>query len=394
MRFARRAGWPLEQSDWARQVESARSEDRVRVDLTESIPSRCGLDHAGAALAQVLAGLARDARIERYAPDPLGDPEARRAIADYLSARMAAVEPGHVALTAGTSEGYAHLFRLLADAGDRVLVPRPGYPLFDFIAELEGLEPVPYPLVFEEGARAWRVDLAGVRDALDERTRTLVVVHPANPTGSLVHPEDAAALRALCRERGIALIADEVFGDYLFDEAAKPKSWLASPDAAPLEFALSGASKMLALPQLKLAWIAVGGLASDRRAEALARLEVITDTYLSVSPLAAYAVSELLARRTELQAPVLARVRANHARLLEAVAGSGLEVRAADGGWAAVLHGDLDDEDRATRLLDRDGVLVQPGYLFDLPTGHLVVSLLVEPASLEQGIAALLASER
>jgi hypothetical protein len=391
MRFARRAGWDLEQSEFARRVEAARAAGRVRVDLAESIPARCGFDDAGRALARALARIAGDARVVNYDPDPRGGIEARRAVAAYLAARQATVEPEHVVLSAGTSEGYAHLFRLLADAGDRVLVPRPGYPLFDFIAELEGLEAVPYPLAYEPAARAWRVDLAALRGAIDARTRALVVVNPSNPTGALVHPADAAELGALCRQRGIALLADEVFGDYLFDPAAKPASWLASAHGGGLAFVLSGASKVLALPQLKLAWIAVAGAAAARD-EALARLEVIADTYLSVSPLAGLVLPELLAGRAALQAPVLARVRLNHARLLELPRGCGLEALPADGGWAAVLRGEGDDEELATRLLERDGVLVHPGYLFDLPPGHLVVSLLPAPADFARGLDALVAS--
>jgi len=404
--FAARAAWDLAPNELARRVEARRAAGLPLHDLSESNPTRCRLPAAGEALRAALAGLSRDPRVLRYEPLPKGDPLARAAVAAHHGARGAPVDPERLVLTAGTSEGYAHLFRLLGDPGDRVLVPRPSYPLFDFLAGLEGLETVTYPLRLDRAAGAWRPDLAALARASDARTRALVVVHPNNPTGSCLRLEDAAALRGFCRERGLALIADEVFADYADAPpraGAWPASLLAGGDAedAPLGFVLSGLSKLLGLPQLKLAWIAVTGPARLRD-EALARLEVVADTYLSVSAPAALLTPELLQHADAVQAEIVARVRENLARLdatLERVEHA--ERLPRDGGWYALVRVGArpgrpapDEDALVTALLEQDGVLVQPGWLFELEdeadsAAHLVLSLLPAPEVFEPALAAL-----
>jgi hypothetical protein len=335
--------------------------------------------------------------VRAYAPDPRGPARAREAIAAHHADAGAGVRvaPEHVVLTAGTSEGYAHLFRLLGDPGDRVHVPSPGYPLFEHLAALEGLEAVPYRLLPPGQGARWRVDLASLEASLSPASRALLVIHPHNPTGCFVDPSDLAELRALGRARGLALISDEVFAG-TGASAASPPSLLAGAEDGPLHFVLSGASKRLALPQLKLAWIVAAGPAAARD-EALARLEFVADAYLSVSPLLASALPGLLARERELAAPLLARLATNRARLAALGAAGPVTALPAEAGWAAILRvrGPRDAEALALGLLEREGVLVQPGFLFDLEdepgAAQLVVSLLPEPERFARGLDALVA---
>jgi len=391
--FARRAGWDLTPSPLAARLEERRKRGLPVLDLSESNPTRVGLDAPGAALAQALAALARDPAVRRYEPEPHGPAPVREAIAAHLAAAGACVAPEQVVLTAGTSEAYAHLFRLLGDPGARVHVPSPGYPLFEHLAALEGLEASPYRLVPPARGARWRIDFASLR--LGPASRALLVIHPHNPTGSFVDPEDLAQLRVLGRERGLALISDEVFSGTGAGGAAPPSA-LAGAEAGPLDFVLSGASKALALPQLKLAWLVVAGPAAARE-EALARLEFVADAYLSVSPLLARALPGLLAQRDVLVAPLCERVATNRARLAALPAAGPLSALPAEAGWAALLrvHGPRDAEALALGLLERAGVLVQPGFLFDLEdapgAAQLVVSLLPEPGPFARGLDALVA---
>jgi len=387
--FSRRAGWDLAPNELARRVAARRRRGLPLLDLSDANPTRSGLAPS-AALREALA----DGAALPYQPDPRGDPEARAAIAAYHGAGIA---PEHVILTSGTSEGYAHLFRLLADPGDRVHLPTPGYPLFEHLAGLEGLEVERYPLrAPPAGAARWRIDLEAFAAGLGPRSRAVVAIHPHNPTGSFVDPDDWAALRAIGRERELAIVSDEVFADYGFAATAAPGA-LAGAAQGPLHCVLSGASKLLGLPQLKVAWIAVAG-PSALRDEALARLEFTADAYLSVSPLLARALAPLLARREEIQQPIRARVGRNREALAAAL--RGLEHAAllpAEAGWSALLRvaGARDEEALVLDLLERTGVLVQPGFLFDLggdtpPCAHLVVSLLLEPRDFTRGVDALL----
>jgi len=397
--FARRAAWDLTPNPLAERVAARRRLGLPVLDLADANPTRAGLAAPAEALALALGELARDARALGYDPDPRGDPAARAAIA----ACHPGAAPDAVVLTAGTSEGYAHLFRILADPGDRVHLPTPGYPLFEHLAELEGLEVSRYPLLppAPGGAARWRIDLGALADSLSPRSRAVLAIHPHNPTGSFVDPEDWAALRALGRSRGLALVSDEVFAESGQGGPA-PAGALAGAREGPLHFLLSGASKLLALPQLKLAWIAVGG--PDReRAEAVARLEFVADAFLSVSPLLARALPRLLAQRAGIRSELAARVAGNRARLGAAAAASrSVQCLPAEAGWAAILRvaprdgAAPDEEALALAILDRCGVLVQPGFLFDLeappgrPAAHLVLSLLAEPEGFGAAVEDLL----
>ncbi|HEX5065045.1 MAG TPA: pyridoxal phosphate-dependent aminotransferase [Myxococcota bacterium] len=399
--FARRVAWDLSRNPLAEAVLARRARGAEVVDLTDANPTRAGLLAGGEALARVLADVARDADTRRYEPDPRGPCAAREAIARYHARGGPAIDPDCVLLTAGTSEGYAHLFRLLADPGERVLVPRPGYPLFDFLAGLEGVATGSYPLV-RRGA-GFRIDGGALaREAARPGVRALLAVHAHNPTGAFVHPDDAHALRALCREHGQALVSDEVFAESAL-EPAPPGTRLASlydsQGDASLHFVLSGASKLLALPQLKLSWIVVGG-ARALRDEAASRLEAIADTYLSVSPVLAACLPALLDARPAIEAQLRARVRANRDALAKLVAAvPGAELLPVEGGFTAILEfagrdgAAPDEEALALACVERAGVLAHPGFFFDFEDdgrARLVVSLLAEPERFAVAARALL----
>lgn len=384
--FAARTEWDLAPSRLAAALAARRAAGLPVLDLTESNPTRCGLAPDGDG---VLRALAHPESL-RYDPSPLGLPEARAAVANYYAAKGVALEADRICLTASTSEAYGYLFRLLADPGDEILVPHPSYPLLDFLADLNDVRLVPYPLAYDG---RWRIEAEALRAAAGPRARALVAVHPNNPTGSFLAPGERDTLVDLCRARGLALIADEVFGDYAFAPEAEGARTLAGT-AGALTFVLSGLSKVAALPQMKLGWIAASGPEDLVRA-ALARLEVIADTYLSVSTPIQRALPAVLAGRAEIQGRVLARLRANRKALADrAGLGGPVEVLAAQGGWYMTLRlpGVRDDEAWAMDLLAEDGVLVHPGYLFDFAEGgYLVLSLLPPEEVFREGIGRLLA---
>ena len=400
--FARRAAWDLTRNPLSEAVERRLARGEEVVDLTDANPTRAGLLMGSDALARALADAARDAQLRRYEPDPRGPRAAREAIARYHARGGSPMDPDQVLLTAGTSEGYAHLFRLLADPGERVLVPHPGYPLFDLLAGLEGVETQGYPLVRRGGAIRIDAD-ALAREASDPRTRALLAVHPHNPTGAFVHRDDADLLRALCREHELALVSDEVFAESAFEPAPQATQRLASlldsRGDAPLHFILSGASKLLALPQLKLSWIVVAG-APKLRDEARARLEAISDTYLSVSPVLAACLPALLEERPAIESALRARVRANRDALAAQVAATTFaDLWPAEAGFTAILElrgadGVAPDEEALALVgVERAGVLAHPGFFFDFEDdgrARLVVSLLAEPERFAAAVRALL----
>jgi aspartate/methionine/tyrosine aminotransferase len=354
-------------------------------DLTESNPTRCRLPYPE----NLLEALA-DPRGLAYRPEPKGPLGARAAIARVYRGWGVELDPERVVLTASTSEAYGFLMRLLADPGDRLLVPTPSYPLFDQLARLDAVSLVPYALAVDDG---WRPDFDALA-AAPERCRALIVVHPNNPTGSFVQPDDATRLAELCRARGWALIADEVFLPFPLDGGPGSGRSFAATTAC-LSFSLGGLSKSVGLPQLKLGWIAVSGPDGELPG-ALARLEYVADAYLSVSTPVALAAPQLLERGLPVQRAIAGRCRANLDRLRE-LAGStpAVTVLPAGGGWSAVLRVPslLDDEGLAVHLLESTGVAVHPGYLFDLPgEGYLVLSLLPPEEVFAEGVRRVLAA--
>lgn len=392
MRYSRRLDWAAPPNTLASLLDEKRAANAKLLDLTVSNPTRVGLPYPTDAIARALA----DPRAATYDPTPQGLPEARRAVADYYAAHGDEVNPEHLLLTASTSEAYALLFKLLCDPGDCVLVPRPSYPLFDFLSALEGVALADYPLSFDG---AWHLDRAALEDALDRaeaahpgRVRALLAVSPNNPTGSFLKRDERALLASLCRERDLALIVDEVFADYAFAPDPRRAPSMVSEREA-LCFTLSGCSKVLGLPQLKLGWVHVSG-PDEERGRALARLELVADTYLSVGASAQLALPALLPLRDEIGGAILARCRQNLATLRERTMGTACQALPVEGGWYATLRlpAVQSDEAWALSLLAHDDVLVQPGYFYDLPSeAHVVVSLLCDPASFEEGLRRLLA---
>jgi alanine-synthesizing transaminase len=353
----------------------ALAERRARLppvaDLTESNPTRAGFTYPPDLLDELVSAAAL-----RYEPQALGLGAAREAIARDHGRRGAVIDPGRVILTASTSEAYAWLFKLLCDAGDTVLVPRPSYPLFEHLTRLEGVKSVPFDLEYEG---RWEIDFATLQSAPDT-TRALIVVSPNNPTGSYVTAADLDRLQALCRDRGWALIADEVFADYRLETDA-PLTDIAARADVPA-FTLGGLSKTVGLPQLKLGWIVAGGPPAACDA-ALAGLELIADSFLSVNTPVQVAAEALLERGAAIRAQIHDRVRGNLSQLRQTASQfPACDVLKVEGGWSAVIRvpATRTEEHLILELLDREGILVHPGYFFDFPReAYVVVSLLVFP---------------
>jgi aspartate/methionine/tyrosine aminotransferase len=382
--FSRRLAWGAAENPLAQREAARRGAGGEVLDLSVSNPTEVGLPYPVAALAAALA----DPAVARYQPAPFGLPAARQAVAADYARRGATVDPGAIVLTASSSESYALLFKLLANPGEVVLVPQPSYPLFEYLARLEGLEPRPYRLAYDG---RWRVDLG----SLDlEGARVLCLVSPNNPTGSFVHHADLEALAALAAEHDLALVVDEVFADYPLAPGAGAVLEVAAAAPVALTFCLGGLSKGAGLPQMKAGWLAAVGPAA-LVAEALPRLELVSDTYLSVGTPVQLALPRLLELGGGIRARIAARVQTNRAALAAALGpDSPCTLLPAEGGWSAILRvpAVMTDEDWALRLLDHDGVLVSPGYFFDLALGAtLVLSLLPDPATFSEGVRRLLA---
>lgn len=361
-----------------------RAEHREVLDLTESNPTRCGLHYNQDA---ILRALANPASLT-YQPAARGLDSARRAVRAYYAEQGAEVDRDAIILCVTTSEAYSYVFRLLCDPQDEVLVPAPSYPLFDFLAGLQDVTPVPYSLIYDHG---WQIDFHSLTSALTSRTRAVVVVHPNNPTGSYVKASEREELNRICSGRDLAVVADEVFLDYAHSEHRRPPSFAAN--AGVLTFTLSGLSKIAALPQMKVAWLITSG-PKELVDKAGARLEVIADTYLSPNAPVQHALPALMAERASIQQQLRARIRANltglDSQLRHYSSCARLEV---EGGWYAILrvpaHGS--DEDLAMDLLRDRGVFVHPGHFYDFPAdGYLVVSLITPEKVFAEGTERLL----
>jgi alanine-synthesizing transaminase len=378
--FSTRTSFDLTLNRLAAAAGKRRASGLTLLDLTESNPTSAGLAYPE----DLLAVLAASTGLT-YAPDPRGMRVARAAVSLDFARRGFTVAPERLVLTASSSESYALLFKLLCDPGDEVLVPRPGYPLFDFLAQLEAIAVRPYALAWDG---EWHVDLPALAATLTPRTRAVVLVNPGNPTGAFLKQDELAGLQRLAGARGLALISDEVFADYAFREDARRAASVAA-DGEALAFSLGGISKSLGLPQLKLGWIAASGPAALRE-PALARLEVEADTYLSVGTPVQLALPSLLQRREELQTAIHSRLAQNLAVLRSALTpGSPISLLDPEGGWYVTLRvpATEGEEALAVRLVEEEGVLVHPGFFFDFPTeAFLVLSLLTPPALFADGV--------
>src|SRR3954471_7074709 len=378
--FSRRTEWNLQPNRLTLAHQEALSGGRKIIDLTISNPTRAEIKYDESAILEALA----NPKSLDYDPQPKGLLSAREAVSQYYAPT---IDPESLILTTSTSEGYSFFFRLLCNPGDEILVPKPSYPLFDFLAELQDVSLIPYSLIYDHG---WQIDFHSLENAITPKSRGIVLVHPNNPTGSYVGADERQQLNEVCHQHKLAMIVDEVFLDYAHEGERKP-SFATNEDA--LTFTLSGISKISALPQMKLAWIAVSGPSVDV-APAMQRLEIIADTYLSLSAPVQLAAPVLLDQRKTIQPQLMSRIRANLAELDRQLAiQKSCNRLVVQGGWYAVLRIPVtrSDEDFAIELLQRSGVLVHPGHFYDFPgDGHLILSLIAVQKEFRSGIAAVL----
>jgi alanine-synthesizing transaminase len=389
--FSKRTDWKLEENAYTRALRRHRQNGRSVLDLTASNPTVCNFQYDEAAILSAL----RSKEALQYDPEPKGLPSARAAVIEYCRQMdpTARLDPERLILTTGTSEAYSFLFRLLCEPGDEIAIAQPSYPLFDFLATLQDVKLRPFRLVYDHG---WQIDFHGLQKAIGARTRAILLVHPNNPTGNFIGADEAEQLLAICKERHLALVVDEVFLDYEIRGAnsrRKRHGSFVSSDRA-LTFVLSGLSKIAALPQMKVGWIAASG-PDELVRDAMARLEIISDTYLSLSAPLQHALPALLGQRAKMQQQLLDRIEVNLAQLDERLARQDLVSRLElEGGWYAVLRVPAvqSDEEFSIRLLDEHWVLVQPGHFYEFAEeGYLVVSLLTPADQFAEGIRRLLA---
>jgi alanine-synthesizing transaminase len=376
--FASRTNWNLTPNRLAEALERHKSSGRRLLDLSASNPTECGFKYDAPAIMRSLCAPAS----MQYCPDPKGLKSARQAVGDYYAGRGEHVAVDDLILTASTSEAYSFIFRLLCNPDDELLIPTPGYPLFDFLADVNDVKLTHYPLFYDHG---WHIDMHALKQAITPRTRGIIVVHPNNPTGHFTRQEEVAQLNQICTADQMAIIADEVFLD--FSLGAAQKSFVANTGA--LTFTMSGISKISGLPQMKFAWLAVSGPEAEKR-EALARLEMIADTYLSLNAPIQLAAPVLLRQRKQFQQQLMVRVQANLAELDAQLAGNQYLSRlAVEGGWYAVLRipATRPDEDLAIELLQTHDVYLHPGHFYDFPgDGYLVISLIAPEEDFKEGL--------
>lgn len=389
--FSKRTDWKLEENAYTRALRRHQQSGKSVLDLTASNPTTCDFQYDEAAILSAL----HSKEALQYDPEPKGLGSARDAVVDYYRRQKPAVrlDPERLILTTGTSEAYSFLLRLLCEPGDEIAIARPSYPLFDFLATIQDVKLCPFRLVYDHG---WQIDFQALRDAISARTRAILLVHPNNPTGNFIGADEAEQLQAICGERNLALVVDEVFLDYEIragNSRRKLHGSFVSSDRA-LTFVLSGLSKIAALPQMKVGWIATSGPDALVR-DAMARLEIISDTYLSLSAPLQHALPALLGQRERMQRQILDRIEMNLAQLNESLARQTLVSRLEiEGGWYAVLRVPAvqSDEELAIRLLEEKSVLVQPGHFYEFADeGYLIVSLLTPADRFAEGMRRLLA---
>ncbi|HKW62463.1 MAG TPA: pyridoxal phosphate-dependent aminotransferase [Candidatus Acidoferrum sp.] len=382
--FADRTKWNLAPNRLSEVLARHRAEGKPLIDLTASNPTECGFAYDERA---ILTALQNSAAL-KYKPEPQGLLSARQAVAEYYPERGVNVHVDNIFLTTSTSEAYSYVFRLLCNPGDEILIPAPSYPLFDFLADIQDVKPVRYPLLYDHG---WQIDFHALEQAITPRTRAVIVVHPNNPTGHFTKRAEAEGLTSISAKRGLALIVDEVFLDFSVAPGFSPASLAANRDV--LTFTLSGISKICGLPQMKAAWLVVSG-PQESMSEAKARLEVLADTFLSMNAPVQLALPTFLSLGHAFQKQLMERVCRNLAELDRQLALQKLCSRlAVEGGWYAVLRAPATrpDEDLALTLLSEKGVYVHPGHFYDFPReGFLVVSLICEETEFKIGLESLL----
>lgn len=387
--FSKRTDWRREENAYTRAMHRRRESGKPIFDLTVSNPTECGFQYDESAILSAIA----DPAALRYEPEPKGLLKARAAVAQYYHEKNveARVDLEGLILTTGTSEAYSFLFRLLCEAGDEIVIAQPSYPLFEFLATIHDVKLRPFRLAYDHG---WQIDFAALIDAMSPRTRAIALVHPNNPTGHFVSRSEAEQLQELCLKREIALVIDEVFLDYKIPFAdTRKKHGSFAFGARSLTFVVSGLSKIAGLPQMKVGWIAAAGPDALVR-EAIARLEIIADTYLSLNAPIQHALPTLLAQRGAMQPQITQRIEENLRTLDEKLERQELVSRLeSEGGWCTVLRVPAvqPDEELAIRLLEDYSVLAHPGHFYDFPgEGYLVVSLLTPVEEFGEGARAII----
>ena len=381
--FANRTNWDLTPNRLSEALAAHRAAGKPLLDLTVSNPTECGFSYDSKAILEALSNPAA----LRYEPNPRGLESARRAVVGYYAARNEAISVADIFLTTSTSEGYSYAFRALCNPGDEVLVPSPSYPLFDFLAEIQDVKLVRYPLIYDHG---WQIDFHALEQAITAKTRAVIVVHPNNPTGHFTKPSERTKLNALCDAHQMAIVADEVFLDFALD-GSRARSF--ATNSGVLTATLSGLSKISGLPQMKAAWLTVSGPQNLKR-EALGRLEVIADTYLSVNAPVQLAMPAFFEQRPGFQEQLLSRVQGNLKELDRFLTRqSACRGLAVEGGWYAVLRVPAIhvEEELALQLLTSKNVYVHPGHFYDFRSdGFLVASLITPETIFTKGINAVL----
>jgi alanine-synthesizing transaminase len=381
--FADRTNWNLSLNRLAEALEKRRAQGLEIIDLTVSNPTESGFVYDEE---NILAALSNPAAL-KYEPNPRGRLSAREAVAEYYRDHGATVPVDDIFLTTSTSEAYSYVFRTLCNPGDELLIPEPSYPLFDFLADIQDVKLVRYPLIYDHG---WQIDFHSLEQAIASRTRGIIIVHPNNPTGHFCKPAEMAKLSEICEERQLAIIADEVFLDFGLKEE---RCATFAANSGALTFTLSGISKICGLPQMKVAWVGVSG--PKRLKElTLSKIEVISDTYLSLGAPSQLALPVWLGTGAMLRERILERVAANLAeldrQLGKGLASDRLEI---EGGWSVVLRvpAAVTDEELCLLLLETKGVQVHPGHFYGLPDrGFLVLSLLTPIEAFATGIQNIL----
>ena len=381
--FSDRTSWPLDGNDISQMLDRLLKAGCDVINLTESNPTLCGLTVPQELL---LKPLHKKENL-LYHPSPKGLEDARKTIASYYCEKGVDISPEQIVLTSSTSEAYSYLFRLVANYGDHVLFPTPSYPLFTFLTDLNDIKMNYYELIYDD---FWRIDFESLEEAIDRKTKAIVVVNPNNPTGSFIKREEMDRLNAYCQENRLAIISDEVFGDFPVVEREDAASFL--NNAKTLSFVLGGISKTLGLPQMKLSWIIVSGPQGEVDAS-LDRLEVIADTYLSMTTPTQNALGDWFSHRKEIQDAIRARLKENFGFLDRSLENSGVgELLTLEGGWYGIVKviPSFSEEEFVLNLLKNDHTFVHPGYFFDFKTeGFLVVSLLTESKRFQEGVSRL-----
>jgi aspartate/methionine/tyrosine aminotransferase len=382
--FSHRTSWKLTPNRLTQVVDHLRSSGTHLLDLTSSNPTRCGFVYDQAAIIKAF----QSPQMLDYDPQAKGLLSARQAVAQYYAQdHDTRVDLESICMTTSTSEGYSFVFRLLCNPGDEILVPKPSYPLFEFLADLQDVKLVPYTLAYAQG---WFVDFQSIEQALTPRTRAILVVHPNNPTGSYLRSEEVQRLNQICSRRELALIADEVFLDYCF---ADGRHATLADNRDCLTFTLSGLSKIAALPQMKVAWIVISGPEQVAN-QATERLEVIADTYLSLNAPTQLAFPALFEQRRSVQLQILQRVLENRSALQSQLTNqNACELLRAEGGWYGILRvpSGRSDEEIAIQALQQHQTLVHPSHFYDFPgQNHLVLSLITPEQDFRAGVQNLL----